>query len=74
MADLTWTMTAPYMECTACRHPGPPVDIAAVTIAQPSGAEVFHLIPHRAGCPAPNPFSGPSATIKFDGSSAMAYG
>lgn len=74
MADLTWTLTAPYMECVECHHPGPPDKVEALTIAQPHGADVFHLIPHRAGCHAPNPFNGPAATVNFDRSSALTRG
>lgn len=73
MADLVWTVTAPYLKCAECGHPGPPGRVTAMTITQPSGTRGFYLIPHAAGCSRPNPFDGPSATVVFDKSSELAY-
>jgi hypothetical protein len=73
VTDLRWTVVAPYRQCLECWHPGPPAKVWAITIAQPSGANEFNLIPHHEGCSAPNPFNGPSATITFNDMSAIEW-
>lgn len=72
--DITLTVNAPYWECGACRHPGPPEPVCSVTFAQPSGAHKFVMIPHRRDCSTPNPFNGPSATIMIDDAASWAKG
>lgn len=67
-AELTWTVTARYVQCGSCHHPGPPEGIAALTIGQLPGAESeFSLTPHSSGCPMPAPFVGPCAHVVFHG-------